>query len=63
MEPPWEEEMYVYINGPGHMNKMAARPRYGKNLKKNLHLQNQKSCDLETWRVESGTQSLQNLFK
>ena len=33
-----------YINGPGHMTKMAAMPIYGKNLK-NL-LQNQKSYDL-----------------
>ena len=24
----------VYINGPGHMTKMAAMPIYGKNLKK-----------------------------
>ena len=24
----------VYVNGPGHMTKMAAVPIYGKNLKK-----------------------------
>ena len=34
VEPPWEEGMKVYINGPGHMTKMAAMPIYGKNLKK-----------------------------
>ena len=34
VEPPWEEETKVYINGPGHMTKMAAMPIYGKNLKK-----------------------------
>ena len=51
-----------YINGPGHMTKMAAMPIYGKNLK-NLLLQNQKSHDLETWRVASGTQALQSLHK
>ena len=32
MEPPWEEGTKVYINGPGHMIKMAAMPIYGKNL-------------------------------
>ena len=30
----------VYIFHPGHMTKMAAMPIYGKNLKKNLLLQN-----------------------
>ena len=34
VEPPWEGGMKVYINGPGHMTKMAAMPIYGKNLKK-----------------------------
>ena len=34
VEPPWEEGTKVYINGPGHMTKMAAVPIYGKNLKK-----------------------------
>ena len=49
----------VYINGQGHMAKMAATPIYGKNL-----LQNQKSYhDLETWHVASGTQGLQSLYK
>ena len=28
----WGNESYS--NGPGHMNKMAAMPIYGKNLKK-----------------------------
>ena len=32
VEPPWEGGMKVYINGPGHMAKMAAMPIYGKNL-------------------------------
>ena len=31
VEPPWEGGTKVYINGPGHMNKMAATPIYGKN--------------------------------
>ena len=31
MEPPWEGGTKVYINGPGHMTKIAAMPIYGKN--------------------------------
>ena len=34
VEPPWEGGTKVYINGPGHMTKMAARPIYGKNSSK-----------------------------
>ena len=34
VEPPWEAGTKVYINGPGHMTKMATMPIYGKNLKK-----------------------------
>ena len=34
VEPPWEGGTKVYINGLGHMTKMAAMPIYGKNLKK-----------------------------
>ena len=34
VEPPWVGGTKVYINGPGHMTKMAAMPIYGKNLKK-----------------------------
>ena len=33
MEPPWDREMKVCSNGPGHMTNMAAMPIYGKNLK------------------------------
>ena len=36
VEPPWEGGTKVYINGPGHMTKVAAMPIYGKNLKKNF---------------------------
>ena len=32
VEPPWEGETKVYINGPGHMTKMSAMPIYGKNF-------------------------------
>ena len=62
VEPPWEGGTKVYINGPGHMTKMAAWPIYGKTLK-NLLLQNQKSYDLETWHIASGTLALQSLYK
>ena len=58
MEPPWEGGKKVYINGLGHMTKMAAMSIYGKNLK-NLLLQDQKSHDLETWHVSFGSQALQ----
>ena len=34
VEPPWEGGKKVYINGLGHMTKMAATPIYGKNLQK-----------------------------
>ena len=32
--PQWEEGTKVYINGPGHMMKMAAMPKFGKTHKK-----------------------------
>ena len=44
------------------MTKMAAMPIYGKSLE-NLLLQNQKSYDLETWHIASGTQALQSVYK
>ena len=34
VEPPWEGITKFYINGSGHMTKMAAMHIYGKNLKK-----------------------------
>ena len=33
VEPLFEGGTKVYINGPGHMTKMATMPIYGKNLK------------------------------
>ena len=39
VEPPWEGGKKVYINGPGHMTKMAAKPIYDKKHQ-NLFLQN-----------------------
>ena len=32
VEPPWKGGTKVYINGPGHMTKMAAMHIYSKNL-------------------------------
>ena len=32
IEAPWEGGAKVYINGPGHMTKMAVTPIYGKHL-------------------------------
>ena len=49
MEHLWEGGTKVYINGPGHMTKMAVMLIYGKNLL----LQNQKTYDLETWHAAS----------
>ena len=49
MESPWDGGTKLCSNGPGHMTKMADMAIYGKNLKKNLLLQNQKADDLETW--------------
>ena len=63
VQPPWEGGTKVYINSPGHITNIAAMPVYGKKLKKKLLLQNQKSYDLETWHVASGTQVLQSLYK
>ena len=34
VEPPWVGGTKVYINGPGHMTKMAATTIYGKNPSK-----------------------------
>ena len=57
MKPPDEEGPKVYINGPGHMTKMAAMLISGKKPLKNL-LWIQKSYDLETWHGASRTQAL-----
>ena len=37
VEPPWEVGKKVYINGTGHMTKMAAMLIDGKNLQKSSH--------------------------
>ena len=62
VEPPWEGGTKVYINGPGHMTKMAAMPIYGKKPFKNL-LQNRQADFHETWYVASGTPAHHSLYK
>ena len=61
VESPWDEEIKICSNGPGHMTKMAAMSIYGKNLT-NL-LRKQKADDIETWYVASGARVLPSLFK
>ena len=51
MEHPWEGGTKVYINGPGHMTKLAAMLK----TLKNLLLQNHWANRLETWHVASGS--------
>ena len=56
--------MKVYINGQGHMTKMAAMSIDSFFLKKkNLLLQNQKVYDFETWHEALRNGGLQNLYK
>ena len=60
VEPPLEGERKVYINGPGHMTKMAVMPIYGKSLFKLFFLQNRKTYDPVTVHAASKTQALQS---
>ena len=61
MELPWDMGTKVYINGQGHITKMAAMPIYGKTFKDLL--QNQKSYDLDTSHAASVPQSLLMFYK
>ena len=54
--------MKVYINGQGHMTKMAAMSINSKNLK-NFLLQSQKAYEFETWHEASGRGALQSVYK
>ena len=62
MESPCDGGTEVCSNGPGHMTKLAAMAKYGKNLKI-LLLRNRKSDDLETSYAALGAQLLLNLLK
>ena len=52
--------MKVYINGHGHMTKMAAMAIKSEKLLKIFFLQNKKAYDFETWREASGNRALQS---
>ena len=55
--------MKVYINGQGHMTKMAVMAINSQKTFKNLLLQSQKAYDFETWHEASGRGALQSLYK
>ena len=55
--------MKVYINGQGHMTKMATMAINSNFFFKNLLLQNQKAYDFETWHEALRNGGLQNLYK
>ena len=56
--------MKVYINGQGHMTKMATMAiNTIAKMFKNLLLQNQKAYDFETWCEASEHGALQTLYK
>ena len=63
MEHSWKGGKKVYINGQGHMTKMAAMAINRKKNFKNLLLQNQKANDFETLCEASVTGALQSLYK
>ena len=63
MEHPWEGGKKVYINGQGHMTKMATMAINRKKTFKNLLLQNQTDNDLETWCEALVTGALQSVYK
>ena len=60
MQPPGIRGKKVYIFGPGHMTKMGAMPKYGKNLKKSSYPEPLVDC-LETWSEASNLIMHQNL--
>ena len=62
MEHPWERGKKVYINGQGHVTKMATMA-INKKKNKNLLLQSQKANDFETWCEASVTGALQSLYQ
>ena len=54
--------MYMYINNPGHMTKMAATPIYGKKPFKNLLFQNRWNDFNETWHEASMAQASTTIY-
>ena len=54
LKTPYNKLAKINTKYFGHMVKIAAMPIHGKNLFKNLLLQNQKASDLGTWYVALG---------
>ena len=63
MEPPWDGGTKACSNGPGHMNKIAAMPIYGKNLKKIFFSGTKRPMTLKLGNAALGARVLPNLFK
>ena len=61
VKPPWEGGTKVYINGPGHMTKMAATPIYGKNPSKIFF--SRTGGPIFTKLIASGTPAHHSLYK
>ena len=55
--------MKIFMNGHGHMTKMAAMAINSKNFYKKSFLPEQKAHDFETWHEASGNGALQSLYK
>ena len=55
--------MKHYIEGQGHMTKMAAMAINSKKTSKNLLLQNRKAYDFEAWHEASGNGALRRVYK
>ena len=63
MKTPYDKLAKLYTKYFGHMIKMAVTSIYGKNLFKNLLLQNLKASDCGTLYVALGIWDLLSLFK
>ena len=62
VQTPWQGGKKVYINGPGHMTKMAAMPIYSKNLYKSSS-QEPAGRFLQNLVCLSGTPAHHSLYK
>ena len=56
MASQWDGGTKVYSNSPGHMNKMAGMPIFGKNLKKTFFSETKRQMtlklDMQHWVLE-----------
>ena len=55
--------MKVYINGEGHVTKMAAMAKNSKRKIKSFFSRTSKAYNFETWHEASGIGALQSLYK